>query len=196
MPVARSRGLGSGRGVRFSPISTTPPSRANAAPCVTRSTASSTRSLPTGLQSRSTGRTSTPATTLSGLPATCSSAPECPAQVCDGFVLDLRTGERWPLGGADAPFAPGALIDGPHGPLVLGTHEEYDGEGWRSNRDRALIHEVCAALSPENEAAVLGVLASLMLQRPWNWPTGRGQRPLPRAHLRRTASGRRRTRNR
>ena len=31
---------------------------------------------------------------------------ECPQSTCDGFVLDLRTGERWPLGGADSPFAP------------------------------------------------------------------------------------------
>jgi hypothetical protein len=53
-------------------------------------------------------------------------ASECPQLTCDGFVLDLRTGERWPLGGEDAPFAPSVLIDGPHGPLVLGEREDYD----------------------------------------------------------------------
>lgn len=53
-------------------------------------------------------------------------AAECPYLTCDGFVLDLRTGERWPLGGDDAPFAPAALIAGPHGPLVLGESLDYE----------------------------------------------------------------------
>lgn len=53
-------------------------------------------------------------------------ASECPYLTCDGFVLDLRTGERWPLGGDDAPFSPTALIVGPHGPLVLGERLDYD----------------------------------------------------------------------
>ena len=53
-------------------------------------------------------------------------ASECPQTTCDGFVLDLRTGERWPLGGADSPFVPGALIAGPHGPLVLSESKDWD----------------------------------------------------------------------
>jgi hypothetical protein len=53
-------------------------------------------------------------------------ASECPQTTCDGFVLDLRTGERWPLGGADSPFAPGALIAGPRGPLVLSESTDWD----------------------------------------------------------------------
>jgi hypothetical protein len=51
---------------------------------------------------------------------------ECAQPTCDGFVLDLRTGERWPLGGADSPFAPGALIAGPRGPLVLSESTDWD----------------------------------------------------------------------
>jgi hypothetical protein len=53
-------------------------------------------------------------------------ASECEQPTCDGFVLDLRTGERWPLGGADSPFDPGALIAGPHGPLVLSESTDWD----------------------------------------------------------------------
>lgn len=55
---------------------------------------------------------------------------ECPQSTCDGFVLDLRTGERWPLGGADSPFAPKELIAGPHGPLVLSQIADYDQGQW------------------------------------------------------------------
>ena len=55
---------------------------------------------------------------------------DCPQATCDGFALDLRTGERWPLGGADQPFAPRQLIAGPHGPLVLGESEDYDQGLW------------------------------------------------------------------
>lgn len=58
-------------------------------------------------------------------------ASECPQLTCDGFVLDLRTGERWPLGGDEAPFAPGALIAGPRGPLVLSERADYDQGGLR-----------------------------------------------------------------
>jgi hypothetical protein len=58
-------------------------------------------------------------------------ASECEQPTCDGFVLDLRTGERWPLGGDEAPFAPGALIAGPHGPLVLS-----EGTDWEQGRMR------------------------------------------------------------
>lgn len=53
-------------------------------------------------------------------------ASECEQSTCDGFVLDLRTGERWPLGGAESPFAPGALIAGPHGPLVLSESTDWE----------------------------------------------------------------------
>ncbi|HSM38591.1 MAG TPA: hypothetical protein VK838_04595 [Candidatus Limnocylindrales bacterium] len=56
---------------------------------------------------------------------------ECVQPTCDGFVLDLRTGERWPLGGDGTPFAPRGLIVGPHGPLVLGETEDYDQGRWR-----------------------------------------------------------------
>jgi hypothetical protein len=53
-------------------------------------------------------------------------ATECSQLTCDGFVLDLRTGERWPLGGDEAPFAPGALIAGPRGSLVLSESTDWD----------------------------------------------------------------------
>jgi len=55
---------------------------------------------------------------------------ECQQAVCDGFVLDLRTGERWPLGGADRPFVPQQLIAGPRGPLVLGESADHDQGLW------------------------------------------------------------------
>jgi hypothetical protein len=56
---------------------------------------------------------------------------DCQQATCDGFVLDLRTGERWPLGGADHPFAPAQLIAGPRGPLVLGESADHDQGLWQ-----------------------------------------------------------------
>lgn len=56
---------------------------------------------------------------------------DCPQATCDGFVLDLQTGERWPLGGADHPFAPAQLIAGPHGPLVLAQSADYYQGSWQ-----------------------------------------------------------------
>ncbi|MEO8272534.1 MAG: hypothetical protein ABI620_00540 [Chloroflexota bacterium] len=53
---------------------------------------------------------------------------ECSSATCDGFALDLRTGERWPLAGADQPFAPTQLIAGPRGPLVIGQSVDH-GQG-------------------------------------------------------------------
>jgi hypothetical protein len=47
-------------------------------------------------------------------------ASSCAEATCDGFAVDLQSGERWPLGGPDAPFDPKRLIAGPRGPLVLG----------------------------------------------------------------------------
>ena len=58
-------------------------------------------------------------------------ATECPQATCDGFVLDLRSGERWPLGGTDRPFAPRQLIAGPHGPLVLGESADHERGLWQ-----------------------------------------------------------------
>jgi hypothetical protein len=55
---------------------------------------------------------------------------DCPEATCDGFALDLRTGERWPLGGAEHPYAPAAVIPGPHGPLVLGVEQQFDQGRW------------------------------------------------------------------
>lgn len=55
---------------------------------------------------------------------------DCAQEACDGFALDLLTGERWPLGGADQPFAPKQLIAGPHGPLVLGESVDYEQGLW------------------------------------------------------------------
>ena len=56
---------------------------------------------------------------------------DCPQATCDGFVLDLRTDERWPLGGADHPFAPKQLIAGPRGPLVLAESADHDQGLWQ-----------------------------------------------------------------
>jgi hypothetical protein len=56
---------------------------------------------------------------------------ECGQAICDGFALDLGTGERWPLGGGDHPFAPHQLIAGPRGPLVIGETSDHDQGVWR-----------------------------------------------------------------
>jgi hypothetical protein len=52
-------------------------------------------------------------------------ARSCGEPPCDGFAIDLPTGERWPLGGSQQPFVPVQLIEGPRGPLALG---QSDGE--------------------------------------------------------------------
>jgi hypothetical protein len=44
----------------------------------------------------------------------------CAEPWCDGFVIDLRSGDRQPLGGAADTLDPTQLISGPRGPLVLG----------------------------------------------------------------------------
>lgn len=44
----------------------------------------------------------------------------CAVPWCDGFVIDVRTGDRQPLGGAADTLDPTQLITGPRGPLVLG----------------------------------------------------------------------------
>lgn len=54
----------------------------------------------------------------------------CPQASCDGFALDLQTGDRWPLGGTQSPFDPRQLIAGPRGPLALGQGEDYNRGQW------------------------------------------------------------------
>jgi hypothetical protein len=93
---------------------------------------------------------------------------ECPQTTCDGFVLDLRTGERWPLGGGGSPFAPEAMIAGPHGPLVLGERAEYEQGLWRveavdlTNGSRSMVFE--AAFQPNVSEVHLAV--GYQLDRP------------------------------
>jgi hypothetical protein len=53
----------------------------------------------------------------------------CAEAFCDGLVIDLRTGVRWPLGGEADRFTPSQLINGPHGPLVLGNGGDRDKAG-------------------------------------------------------------------
>jgi hypothetical protein len=74
-----------------------------------------------------------------------SSSP-CPETVmCDGLVVDLHTGDRWPLGGAGDIFDPKQLIAGPHGPLVLGQLDDYKVGHWRvealdlTDRTRSIV---------------------------------------------------------
>ena len=55
----------------------------------------------------------------------------CDQPICDGFVIDLRSGVRWPLGGAADIFDPKQLISGPHGPLVLGDVVAYKAGNWQ-----------------------------------------------------------------
>ena len=54
---------------------------------------------------------------------------DCGPPSCDGFVIDLQTGERWPLGGA-AFFAASQVIDGPHGPVALGQSDATADGAW------------------------------------------------------------------
>jgi hypothetical protein len=63
---------------------------------------------------------------------------------CDGFVVDLRSGTRSPLGGAADIFDPIQLIGGPNGPLVLGQLDDYKAGHWQvealdlTNRTRSI----------------------------------------------------------
>jgi hypothetical protein len=68
----------------------------------------------------------------------------CAEAFCDGFLIDLRTGVRWPLGGAGGNFNPIQLIAGPNGPLVLGQLDDYEAGHWQvealdlTNRTRSI----------------------------------------------------------
>lgn len=55
----------------------------------------------------------------------------CAQAICDGFVIDLRTGDWWPLGGEADIFDPKQLIAGPHGPLVLGDGGDHAKGQWQ-----------------------------------------------------------------
>jgi hypothetical protein len=55
----------------------------------------------------------------------------CADAQCDGFVIDLGTGDRQPLGGAAGSFTPRQLIAGPHGLLVLRNAGDYEKGEWQ-----------------------------------------------------------------
>jgi hypothetical protein len=59
------------------------------------------------------------------------SSSRCAGAICDGFVIDLRTGGQWPLGGGADILDPKQLIAGPHGPLVLGDGGDYAKGQWQ-----------------------------------------------------------------
>jgi hypothetical protein len=69
----------------------------------------------------------------------------CAEPFCDGFVVDLRSGARWPLGGGADILDPIQLIAGPHGPLILGQLDDYKAGHWQvealdlTNRTRSII---------------------------------------------------------
>jgi hypothetical protein len=69
----------------------------------------------------------------------------CAEPLCDGFVIDLRTGDRWHLGGESDSFTPIQLINGPHGPLALGQLDDYKAGRWQvesldlTDRSRSII---------------------------------------------------------
>lgn len=69
----------------------------------------------------------------------------CLEPVCGGFVIDLRTGDRQPLGGSAESFDPQQLIMGPHGPLLLGDSGDYLAGQWQvealdmTDRSRATV---------------------------------------------------------
>ncbi len=55
----------------------------------------------------------------------------CTEVHCDGFAVDLETGERWPLGGSDHAFDPRQVIVGPHGPVALTESDTGDQGIWQ-----------------------------------------------------------------
>jgi hypothetical protein len=59
------------------------------------------------------------------------STGSCAEVICDGFVVDLHSGVRSPLGGAADIFSPKQLIAGPNGPLVLGQVVDYKAGDWQ-----------------------------------------------------------------
>ncbi len=69
----------------------------------------------------------------------------CGEPLCDGFAIDLRTGDRQPLGGTGYVFDPLQLIAGAHGPLVLGYGADSAMGDWQmealdlTNRTRSSV---------------------------------------------------------
>jgi hypothetical protein len=83
----------------------------------------------------------------------------CAQATCDGFVVDLRTGLRWPLGGAQDLFDPKQLIAGVHGPLVLGDGGDYVKGEWQVEAldltDRSRSSVFAATFTPVDTAVHL-----------------------------------------
>lgn len=95
----------------------------------------------------------------------------CAQATCDGFVVDLRTGARWPLGGASDIFAPKQLIAGPRGPLVLGDGGDYAKGEWQVEAldltDRSRSSVFAATFTPLDTAVHLAELRQAELPAGW-----------------------------
>ena len=97
----------------------------------------------------------------------------CAEVTCDGFVLDLVTGDRWPLGGREQPFGPQQLIAGPHGPLLLGQNETYEQGVWHvealdlTNRTRSTV--LSATFKPATTVVRLAEQLVVGAELPVGW---------------------------
>jgi hypothetical protein len=99
-----------------------------------------------------------------------SSSP-CAQAICDGYVIDLRTGVRWPLGGAADIFNPKQLIAGPHGPLLLGDGGDYAKGQWQVEAldltDRSRSSVFAATFTPLDTAVHLAEWRQAELPAGW-----------------------------
>jgi hypothetical protein len=95
----------------------------------------------------------------------------CAQAICDGFVIDLRTGVRWPRGGAADIFNPKQLIVGPHGPLVLGDGGDYAKGEWQVKAldltDRSRSSVFAATFTPLDTAVHLAEWPQAELPAGW-----------------------------
>ena len=95
----------------------------------------------------------------------------CEQAICDGFVIDLGTGVRWPLGGSEGLFDPTQLIAGPHGPLVLGEVVDYKAGDWQVDAldltDRTRSRIFAATFTPVDTVVKLAEWQQAELPAGW-----------------------------
>jgi hypothetical protein len=90
---------------------------------------------------------------------------------CDGFVIDLGSGVRSPLGGASDIFNPKQLIVGPHGPLVLGDVVDNKTGDWQVEAldltDRTRSRIFAATFTPVDRVVKLAEWQQAELPAGW-----------------------------
>lgn len=95
----------------------------------------------------------------------------CEPRICDGFVVDLSSGIRAPLGGPENPFDPVQLISGPHGQLVLGEVEDDKAGTWQvealdlTDRSRSMVF--AATFAPLDHVVQLATWQQAELPPGW-----------------------------